>query len=1113
MPAVVPVIAAALSTAVGKFVATMALSLALGSYQQSRARKKAREAERAQRDAYNRSLKDRHVTVRSGVSTRKYVLGRVRVGGTLMHIESNGKHNTALDSILAMACNQCALDGYYLGDEFVAVSAFPGDKYGNQKQIDFRQSVEVVPGTNKITLTHMPVNAASVRVSQLFGVPYPTGDVSVNGDTVTINHKGTSKTIVIITYKYFGPHKIRMIFKDGDPNQLTDGWADVETPLWTSEHRLRGVAYLRMLNLWDEDIYHSGAPQIGAVLKGGWVDGHPYFDPRTGSNPQYTTNPAILAAWYMTLPRSKGGMGIPDEWVDWPYVSAAANICDELITVKKLDGSGHESIKRYECNTLIDTGSPPVDNLNIILSSMAGDYVFTAGRYRIFAGAFRPAMVVITDDDIVGDKDISLDKSGQDDAPANVVTSTFVNESRNWLESSPRPVRNEAYVLADGAESPLDLSLPATTDERQAAYLMGVALESARPSMAGEIPVLGVGEDLAVMDTVQLDLSNRPEYAGKTFQIVNRVDNWDGTFSLTIQEIRANVWSLDPDTFLPTDPAPVPDTSYLWNVAPITNFIVGAQQPQSLADGTAVIRIDLTWDLHSQPYVREGGRIEVRYRIPSGDWISVPPALGSETGTSFTAALENGLEYQFQARAVNGVGAASNWTDNWIDYDGVRPPPPAITSLTAKGILYGIDLAWSFPGTKNALRHTEIRHGITNKFADSVPLGDFAYPTNMHTRAFLPPGRVEFFWARLVDANGTDGPWFPDVSAPGIRGMVSADAEGYNELITQQILESALGDQIWNGIQSLPDIQQKLDELSKADQHDPALAYLSGSVVVDNGKMYRAKKDVPKGIPITNEAYWQHIGDYESINAAIAALALQTRENTQQIEEIEGVVTATATSTSTLMAAYRDNDDGEGLLSDVLNEWDSRAWISDLRRTRVTAEQAEAIVQQQVGAQLAGVVATVEEISQSVLDIEGKFNATQSVRLAVNDNGIIYTAGYGIGMSNESGVTQSQFVVLADNFAVMHAPNGTPQAVFTIQNGVVSMNTALIGRGTISFLQIGDDVQSVDYIPGQRGWRLGKGGDIEFNGSVPGQGRLTMNNQLIQFFDELNRLRMRFGFW
>ncbi len=1043
MPAVVPVIAAALSTAVGKFVATMALSLALGSYQQSRVRKKAREAERAQRDAYNRSLKDRHVTVRSGVSTRKYVLGRIRVGGTLMHIESNGKHNTALDSILAMACNRCTLDGYYLGDEFMTVGAFPGDKYGNRKEIDFRQSSEVVPGTNKIKLTHSPVSADSVRVSQLFGVPYPKGDVVVDGDTVTINHKGPTKSIVIITYKYHGPHKIRMIFKDGDPDQLTDGWADVDTPLWTSEHRLRGVAYLRMLNLWDEDIYHSGALQIGAVLKGGWVDGHPFFDPRTGANPQYTTNPAILAAWYMTLPRHKGGMGIPDAWIDWPYVSAAANICDESIVVKKLDGSGHESIKRYECNTLIDTGNPPVENLNIILSAMAGDYVFTAGRYRIFAGAFRPAAVVITDDDIVGDKDISLDKSGQDDAPANMVTSTFINESRNWLESSPRPVRNEAYILADGAESPLDLSLPATTDERQAAYLMGVALESARPSMAGEIPVLGVGEDLAVMDTIQLDLSNRPQYAGRTFQIVNRIDNWDGTFNLTIQEIRANVWSLDPDTFLPTDPTPVPDTSYLWNVAPITNFVVAAQQPQALADGTGVVRIDLAWDLHSQPYVREGGRIEVRYRIPSGDWISVPPVHGGAVGTSFTAALGNGLEYQFQARAVNGVGATSNWTDNWIDYNGVRPAPPALTSLTTKGILYGIDLAWVFPGTKNALRHTEIRHGLPNRFTDSVPLGDFAYPTNTHTRAFLPPGRVEFFWARLVDENGTDGPWFPAVDEPGIRGEVSADAAAYNELITQQILESALGEQIWKGIESLPDIQQKLDELSGAGQHDPAKTYLSGSVVVDNGKMYRAKQDVPVQTPITDEAFWQYIGDYESINDAIAALALQTRENTQKIEEIDGVVTATATSTSTLMSAYRDADDGSGLLSDVLNEWDSRAWISELRRTRVTAEQAEAIVQQQVGAQLAGVVATVEDISQSVVDIEGKFNATRSVRLSVDDKGTVYTAGYGIGLSNESGVTQSQFVVLADRFAVMHAPNGTPVAVLTVQNGVVMLNEAM----------------------------------------------------------------------
>ena len=62
-------------------------------------------------------------------------------------------------------------------------------------------------------------------------------------------------------------------------------------------------------------------------------------------------------------------------------------------------------------------------------------------------------------------------------------------------------------------------------------------------------------------------------------------------------------------------------------------------------------------------------------------------------------------------------------------------------------------------------------------------------------------------------------------------------------------------------------------------------------------------------------------------------------------------------------------------------------------------------------------------------------------------------------------------------------------------------------------LQIGDNLQSTDYVAGVSGWKLSKGGNIEFNGTVAGGGRLTMSNQLIQVFDASGKLRVRMGIW
>ncbi|WP_321289227.1 DUF1983 domain-containing protein [Alcaligenes phenolicus] len=945
MPAVGAAIAAALTkAAVMKFVATVALSLALGAYQQSQARRKARAQERAQRDAYNNSLKDRHVTVRSGVSTRQYVLGTVRVGGTLMHIEANGQDNTALDSVLALAGNKCELVGYYVGDEYVTPAQFPGEKYGNRKQVGKTRTHFVPQGTSTVSIDlGEEILADSVKpVNWFIGDRSPTsfGPVTVTGTTVEFESTSEKGGRILIIYKTYEAEKLRVIYKDGDPNQFTSGWDDVETPLWTLEdHRLRGVAYLRTLNLWDEDIYHSGAPQMGAVLKGGWVGGHRFFDPRTNTYPAYTANPALIAAWWMTLPRGRGGMGIPESWIDWPYVSMAANICDEWIIVRKLDGDGYDSIRRYECHTLLDTANPPVDNLNIVMSSMAGEYVFTAGKYRIFAGAFRTATITITDDDVVGDKDIVMDKSGQDDAPANIVTSTFVNAARNWLESSPRPIRNERYISDDGAESPLDISLPATTDERHAAYLMGVMLESARPAFAGEITVLGVGEDISVLDTLRLQLSNRPQYEGRTFQVVNRIDNWDGTFKLTLQEIRPNIWQLDPDTFLPTDPTPVPDTSYLWNIAPVSGFAVSPQKPQSLTDGKATVRVDLSWGLHPQPYVREGGRIETRYRAPGGEWIWNPAVAGDALGTSFTAVLEDGITYQYQARAVSGLGATSNWTDGWDDYDGLIGAPPALTGLSTESLLSGINVFWTFPGTRNALRHTEIRFSVSDRFDDAALMGHFAWPTDRGTLLKLVPGAKFWFWGRLVDENGTPGPWHPSPDKPGVLGEASTDIDLIQGLITEEIVAGGLGELIMGDIRDIPNIRDAVDEISvdlgelngrvdeingqvqellSAGEWDPAVAYAVGTVVFADGKMYRAKKAVPAGTPVSDAAHWELIGDYASIADGLAALAVQAQETISRVENAEGLIQANAEQISTVAGQVNNPETGLGALGSAV---------------------------------------------------------------------------------------------------------------------------------------------------------------------------------------------------
>lgn len=689
MPQVIPLIPAFLGAA-GAIAATTALvlttisSLAVGLYEQQRAKRKAR-------DAYNRSLTDRVTTIRQSIAARSYALGTVRKGGVLLYGFTVGTSREALDSVVAMACNQCELVGYYLNDAYYPVANFPSSVWGKLAVIDQRETFNVTGTSDSISLQSRPHTGTAIVGTWKQGGNSGSATVTLgSGTSCTVTGLPSGSSTLTVAYKIQSAEKIRIQYHDGDPDQTVTNWSGYTTPAWTANHRLRGVAHTRALYIWDENVYAQGAPNLGVVIKGGWIDGHPFYDPRTDSNPTYTDNPAILWAWWATLPRLFGGCGIPSDWIDWGSVSAAANICDEIIVVRNFAGNGYDSIKRYQCHTVLSTDDAALDNLGIIQSAMAGRRVFTGGKYRIFAGAFRPATLTLTDSDIDGEEALTVITADEDDVPPNVVTARFADARKNWVESNPQQVINAGYVTLEGHEEPMDLALPATTDARQANYLMGVALEESRPRFTVSANVLGVGENLALGDTVQLNLTNRAAYANITFEVVNIVDHWNGKFSVSLAEMKSTTYALDPDRFTPSNPGENEDLSYLWNVATLTGFQVSATAAVTLPDGTAVMRVTLGWDAAQQEGILQSGQIQIRYRASDGEWIGVPPVAGDATGTTVTANLVDGEFYQFQARAVNGLGAVGDWADAWTQISGTPLPTAKSIRLRPSSLLFVI---------------------------------------------------------------------------------------------------------------------------------------------------------------------------------------------------------------------------------------------------------------------------------------------------------------------------------------------------------------------------------------------------------------------------------------
>lgn len=89
-----------------------------------------------------------------------------------------------------------------------------------------------------------------------------------------------------------------------------------QAPGWTTEHRLRGVAYLACRFRHSADVWR-GVPRIEALVQGRRV-----FDPRDGST-RYSTNAALIIRDYLT--HGIYGGGRPDAEIDDDALEAAAD--------------------------------------------------------------------------------------------------------------------------------------------------------------------------------------------------------------------------------------------------------------------------------------------------------------------------------------------------------------------------------------------------------------------------------------------------------------------------------------------------------------------------------------------------------------------------------------------------------------------------------------------------------------------------------------------------------------------------------------------------------------------------------------------------------------------
>ncbi|MBX6816027.1 phage tail protein [Pseudomonas aeruginosa] len=553
----------------------------------------------------------------------------------------------------------------------------------------------------------------------------------------------------------------------------------------------------------------------------------------------------------------------------------------------------------------------------------------------------------------------------------------------------------------------------------------------------------------------------------------------------------------------------------------------------TIDQGLAVSTMTIIW-----PAVEGAVAYDVEWKKDSGNWIRLPRA--GTTSVDVTGIYAGG--YLARVRAVSAFDITSVWKSSILtQLSGKTGAPPALAFLRTTSGPWKIGLEWGFPASGAAdTAYTEIQQSVTpgGSEQNATALGLFAYPTDTHTLTSLAAGARLAFRGRLIDRTGNVGPW-----SAWVDGISSTDASEYNELITKEYVESALGEQFFADIDQMQvditGLQDQIDNLTDVLAYDPTKTYAKNDIVRVGNRLYQAKQAVPLNASPPNATYWADIG--QSIETA-NGLAQQVATNTADITELDGKVEAAASSLDVLQAAAR-REPATGEKADALKGWDTIARAAtevtvranedeaQAKRTslleartataegrittveQVTASDRQATAQRidQLSAEVGSNSAAIQTTSQAVASLDGNVKALYSVKLQAHANGQKYAAGWQLGFDSGTSVTTMAFQ--ADRFLWFNSSSGQTVAPVSIVGGQMFINNAMIQDGSITNAKIGNSIQSNNYVAGQTGWRLDKTGAFEINGSVAGQGRVVITNQLISVYDSNNVLRVRMGIW
>ena len=411
---------------------------------------------------------------------------------------------------------------------------------------------------------------------------------------------------------------------------------------WTTDHKLLDTAYVYIRLKYDAEFFANGLPNISATIRGKKV-----LNPVT-SVTEWTQNPALCV--YDYLRDTKYGLAESASDINSAALATAISLCDQDVP---LEAGGNQA--RYTLDGLIDSANSKKENIEAMLSSMAGKLVYSSGEYFISGGAYVAPSVTIDESVMVGGIEVQTKQSRR--GLYNGVKGVFRSEEDDYNVADYPAQLSSTFSTEDGDPIYLDMALPFTTNNIRAQRIAKLALLQSRQQTTISVPCNLTALKFRAGDTVMIT-NAKMGWSQKVFQVIG----YDLSLSSS-GEIVVNVQAIETAAAI-----------YSWASSDEEDYLAGgelalydgktAQPPVAPlglsasstvnADGTVTPTINVSWTAASDSFTDY-------YLVQWYNSTTGGTAVNSSTKTTaFTIGpVEPANTYAVSVYAYNGLGVRS----------------------------------------------------------------------------------------------------------------------------------------------------------------------------------------------------------------------------------------------------------------------------------------------------------------------------------------------------------------------------------------------------------------------------------------------------------------------